>query len=116
MRDFFIAGLMLAAAPVAIAEQSSQGWCFEHPSEDVRANIFASTVSENSGAVKLIFTDAEENQNTFNLSAVGVNEYTLVGGRDGDGVVFRADGHLEMYDSEGESGSAAPSTEHDCIG
>jgi len=116
MRGFLIAGLMLATTPVAVAEQPVQGWCFKHPSDNVGANIFASTVSENSDAVKLVFTDAEENQNTFNLSAVGVNEYALEGGREGDGVVFRADGHLEMYDSEGESGSAAPSTEHDCIG
>lgn len=116
MRALIAASVVLAIAPAATADPAAKGWCFKHPAADAQANIFATTLSESSGVKKLVFTDAEEHQNTFDLNAVGVNEYTLKGGRDGDGVIFRADGHLEMYDSDGASGSAAPSTEQDCIG
>ena len=116
MRTLILAGIALAAAPIASAQQDGKGWCFQTPDVGPAANVYAGTEKLNTGAWALTVTNTQGIKSTVELRSVGVNEYALKDSEHGEGVIFRADGHIEMYNSEGSRGSAAPSSEADCIG
>ena len=116
MRALFAIGLLLAApAGIAHADQVLGTWCWGI--SDVEDELNSATVITRSDAGKYTMVQkAYEGQDlTFPLTPVGINEYGVTGSPSGDGVILRADGMLELYDSQGTLGVAAPRALDDCL-
>lgn len=116
MRAWIVSGLMLAASPLAYAHEGAEGWCFRFADVGPDANMFATVESAEAGEMTLVFLDTFGLEDRFGLKAVGVNEYALQDSPASAGVIFRADGAMEMYDPTGPVGVGAQSAEEDCTG
>jgi hypothetical protein len=116
MRGVFITGLVLAAAPLAHADYSYGGWCVDAdtPRGDIRGH--AEVIYSDANGSELILTGPDGSVSRHALTATGVNEYALKGSTSGDGLILRADGKMEIYDSEGSYATAEPGALEDCTG
>jgi len=116
MRALFAIGLVLAA-PIgaAQADQVLGTWCWGL--SDVEDELNSATVITRSDEGKYVMVQkAYDGQDlTYPLTPVGINEYGVTGSPSGDGVILRADGMLELYDSTGTLGVAAPRDLGECL-
>ncbi|MEZ5999267.1 hypothetical protein [Hyphomonas sp.] len=117
MRAMLAIGLLLALpAGAAQAEELELGaWCWE--SSDAEATPRSATVILRSDTGQYMMVQKTEGSAdlTYLLKSVGSNEYGVVGSPSGDGLIIRADGMLEIYDSSGTLGAAEPRALSECL-
>ena len=116
MRSLLIMGLVLAAPlGAARADQVLGTWCWD--TSDVEGELNSATVVTRSddGQYRMVQKSAGAEDLEFPLMSVGVNEYGVKGSSSGDGLILRADGMLELYDSQGSLGAAAPRDLDECL-
>jgi hypothetical protein len=117
MRALLAIGLLLAVpAGAAQAEDLELGtWCWEPSDVEGTANSATMILRSDTGQYSMVQKTAGEEDLVYPLKSVGINEYGVVGSPSGDGVILRADGMLEMYDSQGTLGAAEPRALSECL-
>ena len=117
MRALLAIGLLLAVpAGAAQAEDLELGtWCWEASDVEGAANSATMILRSDTGQYSMVQKTVGEKDLVYPLKSVGINEYGVVGSPSGDGVILRADGMLEMYDSQGTLGAAEPRALSECL-
>ena len=117
MRALLAIGLLLVLpAGAAQAEELELGtWCWESSDAEGASNSATMILRSDIGQYSMVQMTAEEEDLVYPLKSVGINEYGVVGSPSGDGLILRADGMLEMYDSTGTIGAAVPRALSECF-
>jgi len=116
MRALLAIGLLLAVpAGAAQADMELGTWCWAPADADGTPNAATVILRSDDGQYSMVQkTDGGEDL-VYPLKSVGINEYGVVGSPSGDGLILRADGMLEMYDSQGTLGAAEPRALSECL-
>lgn len=117
MRALLAIGLLLAG-PVGAAQAEALElgtWCWEPSDAEDARNSATMILRSDTGRYSMVQMTTEEEDLVYPLKSVGINEYGVVGSPSGDGLILRADGMLEMYDSTGTLGAAVPRALSECL-
>ena len=103
-----MATLLCASAGAAEAHEELGVWCLGR--EDAAGDQPAIYVVSRSDEGKYSLTEKSGDTENVELPLlpVGVNEYAIKGEHSVGGVILRADGMLELYNSQGSIGAASP--------
>jgi hypothetical protein len=116
MRALLVMGLALAAPfGGAQADQVLGTWCWGISDAEDEQNSATVVTRSDAGEYVMVQKSYEGQDLEFPLMSVGVNEYAVKGSSSGDGLIIRADGMLELYDSQGSLGAAAPRDLDECL-
>ena len=116
MRPLLAIGLVLAVPlGAAQADQVLGTWCWGISDVEDELNSATIITRSDEGRYTMVQKAYEGDDLTYPLTPVGINEYGVTGSPSGDGVILRADGMLELYDSTGSLGVAAPRDLDECL-
>lgn len=108
--------LILAASPLASAGEEAQGWCLRSKTVEGETASFVELETDEEGRLVLVTTGPDGAITTHDLKAVGVNEYAVQDMPEPTGVIFRADGKMQVYNSGGTYATADESAADHCKG
>lgn len=103
-----VAVLLSTSAGTARAHEEVGVWCRDGKDTAENLRVVYTVTRSDAGQYSLTETSAETEGVQFPLLPVGVNEYAIKGEHSVSGIILRADGMLELYNSQGSIGAASP--------
>lgn len=109
MRLLLAAAILLSSsAGAAQAHEELGAWCWSGPDASENLRVVYTVTRSDEGQYFVTETSGEAEGVQLPLLPVGVNEYAIKGEHSVGGIILRADGMLELYNSQGSIGAASP--------
>lgn len=115
LKTLLVTGTVVFVGQIASADETLGTWCWKMAPANNSMNAEITLKKTSSGEYVMERTFYDGSRQTLGLRVVGTNRFVQKDSDFGDGVQIRADGALQMFDSDGALDRAQRTSAGSCI-